>query len=368
LGKRRSWGWLAKLATLFALAAVPARQAGAIPAGYPQAYRQIVEQASRERTLVVYSTADRREVAPVLADFQRLYPFLNVQYLELGSGEIYNRVVREAAARGGTADLVWSGAMDLQIKLVNDGYAQVHASPEKPALPAWAIWKNEAYGVTAEPVVFAYNRDLMPPADVPRTHEDLVRLLRAKRGFYAGKIAAYDPVRSSSGYLYWSQDLQANLDTWSLVRELGAARATFHGTSKEMLDRLATGQSLFAYNVLGSYALERLRSRSIGVVMPSDYTLIMSRIALIPKGARHLNAARLLLDYLLSRRGQRMLSQRFMTPVRADIAPPGRARPATGVGRAIRVGPALLVNLDQLKRRRFLAQWRRNVNAAPARP
>jgi iron(III) transport system substrate-binding protein len=42
--------------------------------------------------------------------------------------------------------------MDLQAKLINDGYAQGYLSPEKPALPATAVWKNMGYGVTAEPV------------------------------------------------------------------------------------------------------------------------------------------------------------------------------------------------------------------------
>jgi iron(III) transport system substrate-binding protein len=355
---------MAAALAMICLLMVPAVASAAIPPGYPRSYSRIVDEASRERSVLIYSSADLHEIAPLLREFQRTYPFVKVRYLELSAIDIYRRLIREARAGAGSADLVWSAAMDLQIKLVNDGYAQPYASPEKPALPAWAIWKNEAYGVTAEPIVFAYNRKLMPKADVPASHGDIVRLLSAKRRFYKGRVATYDPFRSSAGYLYWTQDLQTNLDTWSLVREFGAVGATFHDTSKQMLDKLSSGQSVFAYNVLGSYALERQsQDPTIGVVMPNDYTLVMSRIALIPNQARHPNAAKLLLDFMLSRRGQNILRQRFMTPVRADVPPPGHSRPDPSVVRAIRVGPALLVNLDRLKRRHIVAQWQRNFSA-----
>ena len=55
------------------------------------------------------------------------------------------------------------------MKLVNDGYAQTYVSPEAEALPSWAIWANQAYGVTAEPVVIAFNKQKLPRDAVPRT-------------------------------------------------------------------------------------------------------------------------------------------------------------------------------------------------------
>ena len=51
--------------------------------------------------------------------------------------------------------------MDLQIKLVNDGYAQTYVSKEIAHIPDWAIWKDEAYAVTAEPIVIVYNKKLV---------------------------------------------------------------------------------------------------------------------------------------------------------------------------------------------------------------
>lgn len=332
------------------------------PKGYPRSYRAIMDAARAERMLVIYSTTDRREAAGLIAAFERRYPFVRVDYREISSATLHRRAIAEARLKRPGADLLWSAAMDLQTKLVNDGYAQAYASPEKPNLPAWAAWKNEAWGTTAEPIVFAYNRKLVPRADVPRTHAELTRLLRAKPAFYRGRIAAFDPQRSSAGYLFLTQDLQVSRDTVPLMSALGKARVSLYANSSDMLDRLGDGRLMFVYNMIGSYALERQsRDPDIGVVMPSDYTLIMSRIALIPERARHPNAAKLFLDFMLSRPGQAQLARRYMTPVRTDV--PARARAPAKVARTLRIGPALIANLDQIKRRRIIAQWQAAVSA-----
>lgn len=266
--------------------------------------------------------------------------------------------MEEVNDKSGTADLLWSSAMDLQIKLVNDGYAQPYASPEKPNLPEWAVWKNEAYGVTAEPIIFAYNQNLLPSNKVPKTHADLIALLRQEPATFRGKVAAYDPIHSGVGYLYLSQDMRANRDTWDLMRALTSVETRYYASTLEMVEKLASGEHVLAYNLIGSYAFARQEQHpELAVVIPSDYTLVMSRIALIPAEARHPNAARLFLDFLLSKRGQAHLARRHMAPVRADVPAPDDARPSAEQAHAIRVGPMLLANLDQARRARFVKDW-----------
>ena len=89
--------------------------------------------------------------------------------------------------------------MDLQIKLVNDGHAQRYASPERDAVPHWANWKSQAWGVTAEPIVLLYNRRLIEPAAAPTSHLDFQRLLETRGHALDGRIATYDPGASATG-------------------------------------------------------------------------------------------------------------------------------------------------------------------------
>jgi iron(III) transport system substrate-binding protein len=335
-----------------------------VPEGYPRSYARIIEAARQEGTLSIYSATDASEAAPLIREFEATYPGVRVEYADQNSTEIYSRFIAEVAAGQGTADLVWSSAMDLQVKLINDGYAQAYASPEKPNLPDWAVWKNEGYGTTAEPLVIAYNKRLMPAEDVPRTRTraELEQLLRAKKAFYRGKVASYDPERSGVGFLFISQDVQISRDTWNLVEAMAGTEPRLYTSTGAMMERLVSGEHLLVYNMIGSYALRRQKQDpSVGIVFPADFTLTLSRIAFIPTEARHPNAAKLFLDFMLSKRGQRLLAGRDMMPVRKDVDTTGVPMPPADQVRAIRVGPQLLANLDQLTRLRFLKQWKRIV-------
>ena len=59
---------------------------------------------------------------------------------------------------------------------------------------------------------------------------------------------------------------------------------------------------------------------TLGVVYPSDYTLVLSRVAFISKRAKNKNAARLWLDYMLSVKGQDILAnQSDIASIRNDV-------------------------------------------------
>ncbi|APX65778.1 ABC transporter substrate-binding protein [Sphingomonas sp. gentR] len=344
------------LSMLMLGAVAPARADAQRPTGYPRSYDALVANARGERLVRIYGNADTAAMQPLIAAFRRTYPGVQVRYDDLESSIIYDRVVAEARGKAPGADVVWSSAMDLQAKLINDGYAQAYLSPEKPALPATAVWKNMGYGVTAEPVAFVVNRRLIPARQVPRTHEAFEQLLRTRRAQLMGKVATYDPARSNVGYLYLTEDHAITRDTRSLVQAIAATRPMLSRTTEPMLDAVSAGRIAIAYNVVGPYALTRaMRDPNIRVVFPRDYTIVASRVAFIARDARHPAAARLFLDFLLSRTGQTLLARQWLLPVRGDVRAP---RLSAEQQRPIRVGPQLLVNLDTIKRRRFLADWR----------
>ena len=349
---------LAGGAAAASLVSYGAADGAAIPDGYPRSYERLIDAARREGKLTIYTATEEHEVDDILRDFHTRYPFIEVYYDHLHSTALYDRFIHEVTTGQPSADLLVSSAMDTQIKLVNDGYAQPYASPEKPNLPPWAIWKNQAYGVTAEPIVFAYNRRLMPAADVPRSHDELERLLKRSAAAYRGRIATYDPEASATGFLFFTQDLQISHDTWALVRALGRAQPKLYVSGDQILNEVIAGKYALSYNMISSYALEKQATHPVlGIVFPSDYTLVMSRIAFVTKDARHPASAKLFLDYQLSKRGQSLLAMRHMAPVRSDVPRPNGQVDIAAL-RAIHVGPALLANLDQFRRAHVLQEWK----------
>ena len=355
---------------LMALACTCVTAMAQVPAHYPSGYADIVSAARKEGRVVVYSTTDTATVSALIRDFESMYSGVHVEYSDLNSAELHNRYLAETAQRRPSADVLWSSAMDLQMKLANDKQAIEYASPEMGALPTWAVWHNAAYGTTFEPAVFVYSKRFVDAAEVPRTHADFLALMTGRREKYAGKVNTYDIEKSAVGFLFATQDSRVQARFWEFADALGANGVSFHRNTSTMVERIASGKDYLGYNLIGSYALARARrDPSIGVVLPHDYTLVMSRIALLSKGAPHPNAGKLWLDYLLSRRGQSLLANRSeLAAIRSDVegeftAATLRATLGTSL-KAIGVGPTLLVFLDQSKRGEFLRRWQRST--APA--
>jgi iron(III) transport system substrate-binding protein len=322
---------------------------------------QAAAAAEARAQLNIVSTTDASEVTDLLTDFRARYPGIETVYSKVNSNDIYNQVVDPASSSEAPGDIIWSSAMDLQIKLVNDGYAQPYVSKEIAHMPDWAIWKDEAYAITAEPIVIVYNKNLVAESDVPRTRAELTTLLTKKPDSYRGKIASYDPEQSGSGFLFITRDARITKTTWDMVRAFGGAGIKLYSTTGTVLDRISSGEHLIAYNMIGSYAIERAKEdASIGIVFPADYITLMSRIAFIPVAARHPESAKLFLDYLLSERGQKFLLARSVGPVRFGLGADG-VIPAdrTDAVKPIHIGPELLTYLDQSKRASFLKEWRR---------
>ena len=262
------------------------------PAGYPADYSKIVDAAKKEGKLVIYSATDTKAVEPMIKDFRSMYPDVQVEYNDMNSTEVYNRYISEMAAGGNSADLMWSSAMDLQTKLVSDGYGLQYASPELSNIPQWAIWNNSAYGTTFEPAVFVYNKRQVSADEVPKTHAEFAKLLVTKADKFKNKVTTYDIEKSGVGFMFITQDSRENQAFWDLAKAFGNASVRVQSSTGTMLERISSGENLLGYNILGSYALVRAaKDPSIGVQIPKDYTLVLSRVMFISKAAKHPNSA-----------------------------------------------------------------------------
>lgn len=308
-------------------------------------------------TLLIYSSTDEDHFSTILSSFKQANPAIRVVYKSLPAREVYDRTRDEIDRGEPGADLVISSSMDLQIKLVNDRYAQAYSSPHRVHLPNWAVWKNEAYAVTSEPIVIGYNKRLLTGNTVPTSHDELAAMLHGDPGRFRNRIGLYDPQQSPTGYMYIRQDLHVDKDNWDLIGGIGRAGPRLFTSTKEMIDRVSAGDLIFAYNIIGSYALQRAKTDpNFGVIVPRDYVLIGSRVALISRTAMNPDAAQQFLDFMLSAEGQKLLGKNNMIPLRSDAA-----RGDWGLGganeRAIHVGPALMADLDRVNQERFFSKW-----------
>lgn len=340
----------------------------AAPAGYPASYGRIVRAAEDEGHLVIYSNTDADVAAPLVADFQAMYPRIAVTYEDINAAELYHRFVAESKLGTETADILWSSAMDQQAALVSDGYAMAYDSPEKAALPNWAHWKDEAFATTYEPIVFAYNKGALPDQDVPQTRADFARLLNADPARFKGKVSGYNIEKSGLGFFLATRDATISPAFWSIAKALGGTEPQLELNTSAMVRKLISGRTVIGYNLLGAYTAQQAQANpTLGYVFPRDYTLVMSRVLVANGKARHSNAAKLWIDYLLSKRGQTIIANASrLYAVREDVegtATAKKLKQMLGASeRPIAIGPELIGYMNNRNYRDFILQWKKSMS------
>lgn len=321
------------------------------------------------RTVVVYSSLDEPLAEPMIGAFQAANPDVAVRYEDLQTADIYDRVVRETDAGQPTADFAFSSSMDLQIKLANDGYAQQSDLGLSSRWPRWANWRNTAYALTFEPAVFIYHKPSFSHAAPPATRGELIDYLEAQRDAVYGRVGTYDIERSGVGYMFFARDQEQFGDIWQLVGAMGAAGVKLYSTTSAIVERVADGRFVFGYNILGSYAAEAAtRNPDLGIILPEDYTIVTSRIGLVPRAAPNPDLGRLYLDFFMSAEGQTIMARQLqIASLHPDVGGENTARAMQeDLGDQLRptpVTPGLMVYLDQAKRARVIARWNETLRA-----
>jgi len=315
---------------------------------------------SADEVMVLRSTTDIAVFAPVVETFLKSRPGLQVRYEQWGSNELYRLSRRDCREATGIADVVISSGVHQMVQLVNEACAAAYVSRLTAQLPEALRWRDELWGITREPAVIVYNRDLVPAADVPQSRFDLLDLLRPSDTPYARRVATYDIEQSGLGYLFAFADAQEASTFGALQESFGRSLAVATCCSADIIRGVAEGRYLIAYNVLGSYAQGYQREdERIGIVLPSDYTLVLARALMIPRAAPNRSAAEQFLDFLLSADGTLALRNALLISplLETEEGNEGEALSTTAL-RPVGLSPALMVALDALTRETFLRRWR----------
>ena len=296
-----------------------------------------VDAAEADRLRIV-STGDIAVFAPMVEAFLAANPRVAIDYVAVSSTQLV-----AALGEGEAFDVALSSAMDLQMKIANDGGARVWRSDATARLPRHAVWGDRLFAFTREPATIVLSPPAFTGLELPRTRQALIETLRAHPERFRGKVGTYDIRDSGLGFLFATQDARASDTYWRLMEVLGTLDVRLYCCSGAMIEDVATGRLALAYNVLGGYAGER--AAKVVVIEPRDFTTVMMRTALIPTASRRPALAGRFIDHLIS----------------GETTSPGVDADDEAARRLIRLGPGLLVYLDRLKRALFLEEWRSAV-------
>jgi iron(III) transport system substrate-binding protein len=322
-------------------------------------------------TLRIHAATDLGAMEPLIRDFQALRPDVAILYDEGQTVDVFAQAQRDCRSARSSADLLLSSSTDQLVRLANDGCALAAPSTVSSTLPSWTRWRNEVFGFTFEPGVIVYNRNVVPPEDVRRTRATLIELLRAKPDAYNGRVGIYDIERSGIGYLFALYDARETTVYGRLLEAFARANVSTSCCTAELLSDISAGRLAIGYNLLGSYAVAAARKGApLVIIVPRDFTVVLSRSALVPTHAANSQAAFAFLAYLLSSRGQRKAVEAsfffsFDGPMPGEVDGPATLT-SSALFRPIEVSAEALFVQDRAKRARFTSEWRRSLHGAPS--
>lgn len=305
--------------------------------------RRVFNENAGGPVLRILSSTDTSFFAPIIEGFLTTNRTLTVEYVVTSTA----RIPPVFRAQPDAFDLVISSAMDLQLKLANDGYAlRINGLNHPPA----AEWRESLFAFTSEPAAIVVNLNAFTNEPLPETRQDLIRALRARPEVFEGRVGTYDIRQSGLGYLFATQDARASETYWRLMEVMGALQTRLYCCSSDMIDDLASGELMVAYNVLESYAAARVTDDdTLAIILPSDFPTTMMRTALVSAASRSPELAASFIEHLIS------LPQ-------TDLPLPALKTRYDGVELAtIALEPALMTYLDTLKKRTFLTEWENAV-------
>jgi iron(III) transport system substrate-binding protein len=274
-----------------------------------------------KQALVIYSPHGRDLLAAFEQRFEVAHPDVDVQWIDMGSEEVLDRLRSERA--NPQAD-VWFGApSEMFARGVQEGLLAVDTPSWAGDLPADA--RDAGYhwfGTYVTPEVIAFNSQAVPADSAPHDWDDLL----APR--WKGQVLIRDPLasgtmRTSFGMII-ERSLRSTSDTaagFAWLRRLDAQTKEYVLNPTLLYQKLARQEGLVT--VWDMPDIELLRRKS---GLPIDYTfprsgtpLVVDAIA-IPAGAPHPRLAREFIDFVGDEANLIYAAREFFRlPARQDI-------------------------------------------------
>ena len=280
----------------------------------------VIEGAKREAKLVIYTGVERAAAQVLVNAFKSKYPFIAAETVRASSSKLATRLDAELEANRVGGDVIEFSLLYLTTSLQQRGELLQFDSPEYAKYPrqysAPGYWA--ASGVSN--IIVLLNTRKIDEANIPQSWWDLAK------PFWKDKLTIDNLEVSGTGYNWLTAIVNDASLGWRFIEALGKNRPGIERGHAGMAQKVAAGEYAGAAE-MSDFHLKNLRDAAAAVplrgVWPSEGVPSEPWTSAILKRAPHPNAARLFLDFLLSREGQSLYVQTMgWVSARPDVAPP----------------------------------------------
>jgi ABC-type Fe3+ transport system substrate-binding protein len=273
--------------------------------------------ASGELKIVHYGPGP--EYQPLVEEFRKTYPDVQVELVSLRGTETYQRLQAEAASGKRIANVV-SGGQTSQTQMEKEGlFAKWEGPPNAANLPPTVPPSDTRYSITYNVFGYVVNTNAVPADKMPQTRQDLLDPFWKGKG----KILFEDPRAGGPGIDFFTVTYDQLGKDW--MEKVKAQEPTFVRDRDAAPAQIARGEydAFFPVNINSElFELEKSGPVKLGWFKDGGTTVGMNGIGVI-KDAPGQDAAKLWASWWCSPEGQTAISQKSQIyPILPGISPP----------------------------------------------
>ncbi len=318
---------LVAIVVMAAIAATLNFNALAVAASAPSdaEWEKTVAAAKKEGKVVIMGPAGEDVRDAFTAGFQKKYPGIQVDYNGMAGAQVAPKLLNELSAGVYRTDLVIAGKITAIESLIPaNALVPIQpylVGPEGQDLTKWKGGKfdfsdnsekyNLVFGNRIQ-VAFVYNRDMVPAGKI-KSFKDFLN------PEWKGKIAMLNPARAGAGQAwttFWYIK-EAQGFGKSFVRQMFTTQdISLSNDEGQLLDSVARGRNPVVIGPSGTLAFE-LKNKGLPIELYGSAALqeggtisASNGTFMVPRNIPHSNAAKVYLDYLLSREEKEEVPQR----------------------------------------------------------
>ncbi len=252
----------------------------------------------QEGEVVYYGHDGEAGLGALLEAFRKDFPKIKTSYVRAQTGALYAKITAERSAGRFGVDVLQLSDITPAVDFQKKGGWEQYASPEYAGYKAEYQSSPRGYfgwpGITFAGI--AYNRAKVKPAEAPKGWKDLLN-----PAFKDGISAKLSTSGMQHAQWYALRKLYGN-DFW---QEFAKQRPRGFDSRAQLFDRLAKGDDrMCALAEYAGYLLFKEKGAEIDFVAPADGLPSTPIFIGVVNRAPHPEAAKLFVDWALSRRGQ----------------------------------------------------------------
>jgi len=313
---------------LLGLAATLAAAPRAVRAAPPEASAvtpDLITAAKAEGKVVQYSSNDLTLATTLGKAFEQKYPGITVQLERSGAERNYQRISQEYSSNIHVIDVITSSDLSYLVSWKQSGMITPYVPKETLAWPADARETDGFYTKeTFSLMIPGYNTNLVKPEDAPKTWTDL---LDPK---WRGKMVKAHP--GYSGNIMTGTYALSHALGWGYFEKLAKQKVMQVQSATDPPYRAAQGERAVMADA-SENAVFRTRKKGgpLEIIYPTEGAPVVPVGLAVMAAAPHPNAARLLVQFIISAEGQQILADYGGRSFRPGIATPPGLKPTAEI-------------------------------------